>query len=622
MSHALDVRDLTAQTRALQAFTCPSYKSRTEMSKGVNIIIPCTVVDQSELWFGGKDLPCDLCEKTTAALSAPAFVRIFGEEASENLAVALLRAIEAGHSRPPLGSAPLESADNRRNLGPVSASNHTLDNSTSADPQPQGIKDQENLQYFFILARGTRRVISARELSAQGRVCPPAQRPRPCSNRHSRHDQAPRAQQRAHSARRACSAVTAAVRPRPASAACCPETSENVTTPAQPARPRSASLLQDMSAQINGPISVSQVMRGDLISSSIHNEVEQAWGVPPRPISTESIPPQSAAISVKIEAPGARGETVLEVPGVWIPEARVPVMGAKERFESNPKPSKHCGHATHRPHTAPSSSRGQRVESQQAPATRQHGHGIWAGQGGHCGSDTTQKQAGDEVQPTAKQPCRASERVVYDASQRQTWQQQTRASTAVTRQPISRPFSCRPRSGRWSCSGGSSSGGSLRPPSAHMTASGTATMTRSLNRALCSYNAHPEAAPQHQPATVKQLAHDAPVQGWDGDPHPPGNCDVSGAHQDRHVVQETGEAATSEGIQDWEPSAASLAITSAACTSAHTFHLPADLLTEATHTTVNSLAAHSAQYTDTQDWRPPAPSGSAAEALRDCCMHI
>ena len=269
-----------------------------------------------------------------AVLSAQTFFQVFGEETTSRLVITLQQSLEPNSIRPPLAS-----ADNRhervfghprrcpadsciRWTGKQEPSNQMVhiadsqvtassrssvgidhlksDDHTSARPHAHAIPDQENMQYFFILARGTRRIICAptRELNTALTGRPNEQYRWPTRRRRPRRPQNQQACQHMHVACNRRSVIAPSNGARPLTAAprvqgCAPFYQ---CMPAErKAPPRSAILMQNMSSQISGPISVSQVLHGDLTSTYMHDEVEEDCGVPPPPQSTDLASLQSPA---------------------------------------------------------------------------------------------------------------------------------------------------------------------------------------------------------------------------------------------------------------------------------------------------------------------------------------
>lgn len=290
------------------------------MSNAVSLIIPCIVADSCLVHFGrtkSSEYPGD---ELDAALTAEAFLLLFGEDAASELTATILHAISSTACQVPSdvdgrgedcgqhhslfhcsatneqhhASGTLKHLDNMPSALSVAATGIEIDRST-ASPEPKTDMYQENMQYFFILARGTRRVISTPAPEHAPGTAVPQRRINAArlasTNQQQRHPLL-HAQQRTQSENNATASIISPAKRRPASAAHVLQSRNSVqhSKPAtKPVRPRSAVLMDVMSAQISGPISVAQVLHGKLTDNSIHDEVQSEWGVPP--LAATSGPP-------------------------------------------------------------------------------------------------------------------------------------------------------------------------------------------------------------------------------------------------------------------------------------------------------------------------------------------
>lgn len=320
----LFVSSLVAQCRQLarkQSRQRDAGKTAMVMSNAVSLIVPCIAADSCHVQFGKKKSSEYPGDELDAALTPEAFLLIFGEDAASDLTATILHALSSTASQVPFdvdgraeargqhhslsqcaakseqhrASGTLKNLDNMPSALSVSVKGVEVDRST-VSPEPKTDMEQENMQYFFILARGTRRVICTPAPLHTAETALPRQRissARPVSTKQQRHPlvQARQCTQRASNA---TASITSPARPRPASATHGLQRNDPVqhSTPAtKPARPRSAVLMDIMSTQISGPISVAQVLHGELTDISIHDEVQAEWGVPPLAASSGH-PPQ------------------------------------------------------------------------------------------------------------------------------------------------------------------------------------------------------------------------------------------------------------------------------------------------------------------------------------------
>lgn len=278
------------------------------MTKTVSLLIPCSISDGRCVQFGRKQTSNDPSDELNAAFTAESFLSLFGEDAASNLTKDLVHALSPdlyhssfntdaqaddrvdSHSPSPSHcDATAVDQHNRTTLhdrrGMSSASSMSAKSGEADSVSAQDGTYEGTMQYFFILARGIRRVLSA----PAHKPSPPGAMPhcqmnsgRPQAIReHSGRQVQPKLKHRALSAGHGKTPANLPARSRPASAVHVPHRAVTASHGARPARPRSAVLMDMMSTQIHGPISVSQVLHGELADSCIHDGVQSEWGVPP-----------------------------------------------------------------------------------------------------------------------------------------------------------------------------------------------------------------------------------------------------------------------------------------------------------------------------------------------------
>ena len=235
--------------------------------------------------------------------------------------------------------------------------------------------------------------------------------------------------------------------------------------------------------------------------------------------------------------------------------------------------------ALQRPHTAPSAPTKRSLGSHPAPATHAWQDGRSSDRASACDGGT---------RCSASEGCQVDRKTKH-APMTDTLEQAKRAACGASpgRRAVARPFSCRPQS-RSRHSHGHPTQDSPRLPSGHTMRRCASAMSRSQERALHHCRALAEAAADAGQGGGGYLeAGPAWRPHSSGAPQPHANLDHKPLLAERAVQSEFSKVSLAHCL---EPSCASLALTSAACTSMHTFHPPSDLITE--HTTASWSSRH------------------------------
>lgn len=232
-----------------------------------------------------------------------------------------------------------------------------------------------------------------------------------------------------------------------------------------------------------------------------------------------------------------------------------------------------------RPHTAPSASAKRRLGSHLAPATHAWQDGRSSDRASVCDGGT---------RCSTSEGCQA-DRKTQHSPMTDTLEQAKRAVCGASpgRRAVVRPFSCRPHS-RSQHGHGHLTHDSPRAPCGHTTRRCASARSRSQERTLHHCRALAEAAADAGKGGDGYLeAGPAWRPHSSGAPQPHADLDHKALLVEPAVQSEVGDVSLAHCL---EPSCASLALTSAACTSMHTFHPPSDLVTE--HTTASWSSRH------------------------------
>ena len=274
---------------------------------------------------------------------------------------------------------------------------------------------------------------------------------------------------------------------------------------------------------------------------------------------------------------------------------------SKLQKSDTPDPFQPGKHVAQRPHTAPSAPSSRTSRSQPPVAMRQDVHVSQVSRN-EPGPTHLPKDQQDKLHIKAQETwgCHATQDATPSGK---TWQINSRASSATpTQKGIVRPLSCQRNSRIRSCNIESRTDHSLIAQSNKPEKPSSASaMTRSHTRALCSYLKAAQGSTPEYSCNGSELVQD-PADSPQGDSHlEPKTRDHVTACQGTHVMHADTDVSSGQGLQDWDQSMSSLAITSAACTSAQTVHPHPEVITEPTTTTVHSTLRQSL-HSDADAW--------------------
>lgn len=279
----------------------------------------------------------------------------------------------------------------------------------------------------------------------------------------------------------------------------------------------------------------------------------------------------------------------MELCATKMPQAVVHLDCTPEQQQPHPPPQLPAGkQQKQRPHTAPSAS-ASRTRGSCSSSAKHAPHDA-------CINDTIQEDRathatltdGDHTTHAGR---RSSDRTEYTLRTKSALQGEGRVCSAnPARRAVARPFSCQPRCRRDHSRADLAAQHPTEPSSSSASRS-TSAVSRCQDRALSRYLAWPATANGGGGHGRGDGPPPSACQQHSGTPSVEGSLNQKPGCVDARMLGETAP------IQDVELSCASLALTSVACTSTHTFHPAPDLGTEQTTLSMSSRHRQSERLT-------------------------